>query len=276
MITQTKTVLGFASEYDAAQAGALIGETPGYEDFPLVVCHEGGRWFLECYDGGALNGETAVRLLGAAGLTLSSCDARRIPQVDWVSETQKALPPVRASRFTRSTAAMTGSSRRGAIEIDAGRAFGTAHHGTTKGCLLALSRLGDLTRPRAVLDLGTGSGVLAIAAAKAFAHKGTIAAVDLDPIAIEVARDDCRKNGAGAVQLFAGDGVKPAAAFTWRPRYRRGEYSGEAAAAARAAPAHTHAAGRHPRAFRVAVRSGAGSAGALPLDGLLPDPAARS
>jgi ribosomal protein L11 methyltransferase len=216
MITQTKTVLGFASEEDAAQASALIGETPGYEDFPLVVCHEGGRWFLECYDGGALNGETAVRLLGTAGLTLRSYDARRIPQVDWVSETQKALPPVQARRFT-----IHGSHDRivsqGAIEIDAGRAFGTAHHGTTKGCLLALSRLGDLTRPRAVLDLGTGSGVLAIAAAKAFAHKGTIAAVDLDPIAIEVARENCRKNGAGAVQLFAGDGAKPAAAYRLAP-----------------------------------------------------------
>ncbi len=272
---QTKTVLGFASEEDAAQAAAVISETPGYEDFPLAVCQEGGRWFLECYDGGALNGETAVRLLGAAGLTLTSFAALRIPEVDWVSETQKALPPVQAGRFT-----IHGSHDRiasqGAIEIDAGRAFGTAHHGTTKGCLLALSRLGDLTRPRAVLDLGTGSGVLAIAAAKAFAHKGTIAAVDLDPIAIDVARENCGKNGAGAVAAFCGRwreahrGLSPCAL-----RYRGGEYSGEAAAAARAALAGPHAAGRHCCAVRVAVESGARSAGPLPLDGLLPDPAAR-
>ncbi len=216
LIMQTKTVLGFASEDDAAQASALIGETPGFEDFPHVMYQEGGRSFLEVYDGGALNGEVAVRLLGAAGLTLNSCDARRVPQVDWVSETQKALPPVQAGRFT-----IHGSHDRivsqGAIEIDAGQAFGTAHHATTKGCLLALGRLGRLTPPHAVLDLGTGSGVLAIAAAKTFPHRVSIAAADIDPIAIDVARENCRKNGAGDIQLFVGDGEKPALAYRVAP-----------------------------------------------------------
>lgn len=218
MILSTKTVLGFASEQDAAQANALIGEMPGFEDCTLVLRDEDRHWFLECYDGGALSGETAGSMLEGFGLNVASIAVEAIPDTDWVSETQKALPPVRAGRFT-----VHGSHDRsrivskGAIEIDAGRAFGTAHHGTTRGCLIALDRLSREIRPSAVLDLGTGSGVLAIAAAKAFAHRPLIAAVDLDAIAIDVARENCRKNGAAYIRLFIGDGATPAPAYEAAP-----------------------------------------------------------
>ncbi len=218
MILSTKTVLGFASEQDAAQANALIGEMPGFEDCTLVLRDEDRHWFLECYDGGALSGENAGSMLEGFGLNVASIAVEAIPDTDWVSETQKALPPVRAGRFT-----VHGSHDRsrivskGAIEIDAGRAFGTAHHGTTRGCLIALDRLSREIRPSAVLDLGTGSGVLAIAAAKAFAHRPLIAAVDLDAIAIDVARENCRKNGAAYIRLFVGDGATPAPAYEAAP-----------------------------------------------------------
>ena len=130
MTPSSKTVFGFASEKDAAQANALIGEMPGFEDCPLVLRDDGGDWFLECYDGGALGGENAGSLLAGAELHATSIAVETIPGADWVSETQKALPPVRAGRFT-----VHGSHDRArivsqwAIEIDAGRAFGTAHHG---------------------------------------------------------------------------------------------------------------------------------------------------
>lgn len=218
MILSTKTVLGFASEQDAAQANALIGEMPGFEDCTLVLRDEDRHWFLECYDGGALSGENAGSMLEGFGLNVASIAVEAIPDTDWVSETQKALPPVRAGRFT-----VHGSHDRSrivskwAIEIDAGRAFGTAHHGTTRGCLIALDRLSREIRPSAVLDLGTGSGVLAIAAAKAFAHRPLIAAVDLDAIAIDVARENCRKNGAAYIRLFVGDGATPAPAYEAAP-----------------------------------------------------------
>jgi len=217
MTTPAKTVLGFTSEADAAQASALIGETPGFEDFALALLEDGGKWFVECYDDGALARDTA-NVLESAGLKVRSSEVEPIPETDWVSETQKALPPVRAGRFT-----VHGSHDRRritsqwAIEIDAGRAFGTAHHGTTRGCLLALDRLGSLAEPYSILDLGTGSGVLAIAAAKAFAHQPSIAAVDLDPIAIDVARENCRKSGAMNVRLYAGDGTKPSLAYRAQP-----------------------------------------------------------
>jgi ribosomal protein L11 methyltransferase len=218
MTLSTKTVLGFASEQDAAQANALIGEMPGFEDCTLVLRDEDRHWFLECYDGGALSGENAGSMLKDFGLNVASIAVEAIPDTDWVTETQKALPPVRAGRFT-----VHGSHDRGrivskgAIEIDAGRAFGTAHHGTTKGCLIALDRLSREIRPSAVLDLGAGSGVLAIAAAKAFAHRPLIAAVDLDVIAIDVARENCRKNGAAYIRLFVGDGATPALAYEAAP-----------------------------------------------------------
>ncbi len=218
MTPSRKTVLGFVSEVEAAQAGALVGETPSFEDYTLVY-HEDddGHWFVECYDDGAL-AEGAASLLEGAALKHTSIAVESIPDTDWVSETQKALPPVRAGRFT-----IHGSHDRarivsqGAIEIDAGRAFGTAHHGTTLGCLLALDRLGALLRPFSVLDLGTGSGVLAIAACKAFSRRAFAAAVDLDPVAIAVARENCGKNGAASVRLFVGDGAKPALAYEAAP-----------------------------------------------------------
>jgi ribosomal protein L11 methyltransferase len=211
-------VLGFQSEQDAAQANALIGEMPGFEDCTLVLRDEDRHWFLECYDNGVLSGKNAESMLEGFGLNVASIAVEAIPDADWVSETQKALPPVRAGRFT-----VHGSHDRGrivskgAIEIDAGRAFGTAHHGTTRGCLIALDRLSREIRPSAVLDLGAGSGVLAIAAAKAFAHRPLIAAVDLDAIAIDVARENCRKNGAAHIRLFVGDGATPALAYEAAP-----------------------------------------------------------
>lgn len=217
MTLSLKTVLGFLSENDAAKAAATIGETPDFEDAPLVLREEGERWFVECYDGGAL-ADNAAALLAKAGLEACSVAQETIPDADWVSETQKALPPVRAARFiVHGGHDRSRITSQNAIEIDAGRAFGTAHHGTTKGCLLALDRLSALIRPSAVLDLGAGSGVLAIAAAKAFAHRPAIVAVDIDPVAIEVARENVRKNGAAAVRLFAGDGARPHLAYESAP-----------------------------------------------------------
>ena len=81
------------------------------------------------------------------------------------------------------------------IEIEAALAFGTGHHGTTRGCLLLLDEVLKAHLPRRVLDLGTGTGVLAIAAAKAL--RINVLASDIDPLAVRVARDNARLNGAG-------------------------------------------------------------------------------
>jgi len=200
------------------QASAILSETPGFETFPLVVLEEDGQWFLECYDNGAL-ADAHAGALENSGVAMRSRAVVTVPDTDWVTETQRMLPPVPAGRFI-----VHGSHDRGrdlsqwAIEIDAGRAFGTAHHGTTRGCLLAIHRLAAAPRSLWVLDLGTGSGVLAIAAVKAFRRRARAVAADIDPIAVAVAAGNCRKNGVAAnVRLVVGDGLKPATAYGHRP-----------------------------------------------------------
>ena len=92
------------------------------------------------------------------------------------------------------------------LEIDAGLAFGTAHHATTRGCLMALDRVSKREHPRRVLDIGTGTGILAIAAAKALG--GPVIASDMDPVAVGVAAGNVRINGVRSrVRVVAAKGL---------------------------------------------------------------------
>ena len=134
----------------------------------------------------------------AAALTFENVAAK-----DWVAESLSGLIPVRAGRFIVHGAhdrAQVKSNELG-IEIEAALAFGTGHHGTTRGCLLALDDLAKRRRFRNVLDLGTGSGVLAIAAAKAF-HTRVIG-TDIDRIAVIAAASNARLNRAGPMVTLA-------------------------------------------------------------------------
>lgn len=115
--------------------------------------------------------------------------------VDWIDATLRELAPVRAGRFV-----VHGSHDRYiaktapvAIEINAGQAFGTGHHGTTAGCLDLLETVLRRRTPRSALDIGTGSGVLAIALAKS-AHVPVLA-TDIDPVATKTARANAKSNG---------------------------------------------------------------------------------
>src|SRR6185369_12472464 len=86
------------------------------------------------------------------------------------------------------------------IEIEAALAFGTGHHGTTRGCLLALDDLTKRRRALNVLDIGTGTGVLAIAAARLLRPRA--AAGDIDPVAVRAARENARQNHAASTIRF--------------------------------------------------------------------------
>ena len=130
--------------------------------------------------------------------TAASLAIEPVAASDWVKESQAKRPSVEAGRFL-----LHGSHdrdgvhrRRFAIEIDAGQAFGTGHHGSTLGCLLALDHIGKHGQFHSIIDVGTGSGVLAIAASR-LSH-GTILATDNDPLAIEVAIDNASLNRAGS------------------------------------------------------------------------------
>lgn len=120
----------------------------------------------------------------------------QLPDTDWVRESLSGLAPVVAGRLfvhgshdrhLRPAAAIS-------LEIDAGLAFGTGHHHTTRGCLLALQDVLKRLKPRSILDVGCGSGVLAIAAAT-LTHSPAIAS-DIDPEAIPVARENAVINAA--------------------------------------------------------------------------------
>lgn len=130
-----------------------------------------------------------------AGLALSRpVEREAVPDIDWVARSLEGLKPVRAGRFFVHGAHDRGKRRSGelAIEIEAGLAFGTGHHGTTAGCLETLEQVVRRERPRNALDLGTGSAVLAIAVAK-LAHIPVLA-TDIDPVAVRVAAANARLN----------------------------------------------------------------------------------
>ena len=122
-----------------------------------------------------------------------------VPDIDWVARSLEGLNPVRAGRFFVHGAHDRDQRREGDIdiEIEAGLAFGTGHHGTTAGCLEMLEGVVEKDKPRNALDLGTGSAVLAIALAK-LAHIPVLA-TDIDPVAVEVAAANVKLNDASAL-----------------------------------------------------------------------------
>jgi ribosomal protein L11 methyltransferase len=165
-------------------------------------------FYREPPEAGALAAE--LRLACAeAGVSLDGVMVERVPASDWVGATQLRLPPVEAGRFV-----VHGSHARDGlpadlipIEIDAGLAFGSGEHATTHSCLRAIDRLARRHRFRRVLDVGCGSGVLAIAAAKCWPVAAI--ALDNDPIAVRVAAENVRLNGvAGRVRVVEAEGYR--------------------------------------------------------------------
>jgi len=203
-------------ERTARALAAALDETLDPDD---TVCaafaDDAGQWQMAVYFRAAPD-EDAVRTLVqlAAGEPAATALAfEPLAETDWVAQSLAGLAPVRAGRFV-----VHGSHDRDdrlrvpvnalAIEIEAALAFGTGHHGTTRGCLLALDDLAKRRRFARVLDIGTGSGVLAIAAAKRLHLK--VVGSDIDWRAVAAARDNARLNGVApyvtAVQA-AGAGV---------------------------------------------------------------------
>lgn len=119
-----------------------------------------------------------------------------LPDIDWVAKSLEGLKPVRAGRFFVHGAHDRDQIKLGdiAIEIEAGLAFGTGHHGTTAGCLEVLESVVEAEHPKNALDLGTGSAVLAIALAKLAAIP--VLATDIDPVATAVATANVKLNNA--------------------------------------------------------------------------------
>ncbi len=229
-------------EQSAWRIADLFADGFGGEDIAVSVVDEGrGYWRVTCYFRRAVD-EGLVRstLAAAGGVTAPALRFEHIAAKDWVGESLVGLEPVTAGRFIVHGAHDRGgvACNRIGIEIEAALAFGTGHHGTTRGCLLALDRMcktfstrraivsrhpevrakGAPRRmsartlrgsPRSrlrvmgprMLDLGTGSGVLAIAAARALRRR--VLASDIDAAAVRVARDNARLNRVGPLLEIA-------------------------------------------------------------------------
>ena len=190
-----------------------------------------GRWSLAIYFRDPPDA-AAVRALIASLAGAPAARALRfetLAPADWVRNSLEGLGPVEAGRFVVHGAHARARVRgnRIGIEVEAGLAFGTGHHGTTRGCLLALDRIvkARSRRPAArsaaalprkrerraiALDVGTGTGVLAIAAAKALRQR--VLASDVDARAVAIARENARINRVGgALEVIHAGGLRAAA-----------------------------------------------------------------
>ncbi len=167
---------------------AVVGE---WEDAP-------DQWTVDAYCEGhpdlAPARNQVDRVASALGIAAPEITLEEIAEKDWVAESQAALHPIPAGRFFLHGSHDRAARRAGChnIEIDAGQAFGTGHHGTTLGCLIALTNVLKGIAPRRMLDVGCGTGVLAIAAA--LHRKRMVVATDIDPVAIKVTLENARKN----------------------------------------------------------------------------------
>ena len=136
-------------------------------------------------------------------------ELKQVENKDWVAHVQSNLTPVEAGRFFiyGSHDKSLAKDKPFAIEINAAQAFGTAHHGTTKGCLIAIDQCAQNFSPNTILDLGTGTGILAIGASQMWPQAKIIAS-DIDPIAIKVAQDNSELNQANQnIDCICADGL---------------------------------------------------------------------
>jgi ribosomal protein L11 methyltransferase len=215
-------VLRITTDEKSARAMTdLIGEIfdPAETAVAAFETDDGGPWLLEAYFAREPD-QKAIRDLIRPFVGAEADKGVFLPleQKDWVKASLEGLNPVRAGRILVHGSHDRDQRRQNdiAIEIEAALAFGTGHHGTTKGCLLAFVDELKLRTPRHVLDVGTGTGILAFAAAKVL--KRPVIAGDIDPEAVRVARENARLNGIGTwLKLYVGPGVRNGLAD--RPRH---------------------------------------------------------
>ena len=192
-------------EQTARRLAAYLGESLDGEDTACAAFEDGaGRWqiaihFRQPPEEASLRSLVAI----AAGETASRLlTIEPVAATDWVAQSLADLKPVRVGRFLVHGAHDRTKLRANdiGIEIEAALAFGTGHHGTTRGCLQALADLAKRRHVHRVFDVGTGSGILAIAAARLLHAR--ITASDIDARAIETARGNARINRAAPLVTF--------------------------------------------------------------------------
>ncbi|MEJ1161576.1 50S ribosomal protein L11 methyltransferase [Prosthecomicrobium sp. N25] len=204
-----------AGDADAPVLAALLEtafEADGYPVTQEETPAYSGIWTVDAilFDHEPETAEAAVRaVLGPVADRLAITATALDDATNWIAMSEEIRKPVRAGRFfvhgrhDRAKRPPTGQS----IEIDAELAFGTGHHATTWACLAALDRLFLKRRFVRPLDLGTGTAVLAIAAARVL--RVPVIATDIDPVAVRIAEANVRLNGVGGlVECLVADGMR--------------------------------------------------------------------
>ncbi len=170
-------------------------------------------WLVEAYPASSvLTPALSARLAlaaAAAGGSLVEIGEEKLPARDWLAENQLAFPPLRIGRFFVHGSHYRDRVPAGAIgiEVDAATAFGTGEHPSTRACLMALESLARRHRFRCPLDIGTGTGILAVAASKLLRCR--VLASDIDRRAARVARHNVARNGVmGLVRVRGAAGYR--------------------------------------------------------------------
>lgn len=200
------TALGTLAQIRAA-ADELDRHDPSPADAVSWFEEKPGRFRIEVYVPTKQDALSVEAIVGAAAPELH-LKHKKVKAADWVAMSLEGLPAVRAGRFVVAGAhALMGENNgRTKVWIEASEAFGTGHHGTTWGCLMALEGVLRERRVERVLDMGAGSGVLAIAAAKQGADA---LAIEIDHRAAAIAEINTHQNKvAPRVQVIAGDGAR--------------------------------------------------------------------
>ena len=210
-----KATLTMPHREEAERISDLLERAFEGADMPIAFFEDpaSGNWIVDVFREGddAAGLEAAIRDALGSDAFAAPLACAVLDEVDWVTASLEGLHAIRAGRFV-----VHGLHARDAvgptdigIRVEASRAFGTGHHGTTLGCLQLIGWVCARQRFTRVLDIGTGTGVLAMAAAHV--THAPVVATDIDPISVEVTRENVRQNGlAPWIRAALADGVKGA------------------------------------------------------------------
>ena len=207
---------------DHARAQAFVAALEDHTDAQMAYEVDEDIWSARGYAAGPPNAgaiETAVAIIAKGlGLALPAVTVAKLPPTDWVAHVYEGFKPLQLGRFYihGSHVADTPPKHCWALKIDAATAFGTGDHGSTSGCLLAFDRVVRRRRVHRVLDVGTGTGILAMAALRAGAKHAV--AVDIDPQAVAVAQENAAINGLAArMAIDVANGTRHPLVRNYRP-----------------------------------------------------------